>query len=94
MANRGDYSSTNFRRALNRVSITFHHDEKTRTQMRELNEAINSGEVKDKIINRKIVTLIFNLCQWNGFKGITEYDIDQAFPESKQKPAGSDTPSQ
>jgi hypothetical protein len=88
MANRGDYSSTDFRRALNRVSITFHDDEKIRTQMRELNEAINGGEVKDKIINRKIVTLIFDLCKHNSFKGITEYDIDQSFPEQRQKPAG------
>ena len=88
MTYRGDYSTADFRRSINKVSITFHDDEKVRLQVQDLNEAINGGEVSTTSINRKIVRLIFDLCQRNGFKGITQYDIDQAFPEQKQTPEG------
>src|SRR5258708_18038642 len=82
MAYRGDYFSPDFRRALNRVSITFHRDNAIRKEIRELYEAINNS-IPQASISRKIVGLIYNLCQKNGFKGITEYDIDQSFPEAK-----------
>ncbi len=87
MTYRGDYSSDKFRQALNRVSITFHGDEETRKQVRELNEMVN-GDGRTSSINRKIVGLIYDLCRKNGFDGITEYDIDQSFPEQKQVPSG------
>lgn len=88
MTYRGDYSSVDFRRALNKVSITFHDDDDIRKQIRELNELINSADSRTSGINRKIVSLIYDLCRRNGFKGITEYDIDQSFPEQKQAPTG------
>ncbi len=78
---RGDYSTPEFRRSLNKVSITFHKDEEIRQQIRNLYEEINNPINVASNINRKIVGLIYNLCHKNGFKGITEYDIDQAFPE-------------
>jgi hypothetical protein len=90
MTYRGDFGATEFRLALNRVSITFHRDEKVRLQVQELNEAINSG-VRTSGVNRKIVRLIFDLCQNNGFKGVTQYDIDQTFPGQNQNPEGSDS---
>jgi hypothetical protein len=91
MTYRGDYSSDLFRRSLNKVSITFHDNEETRKQIRDLNESINNSDSRSSTINRKIVGLIYDLCRKNGFKGITEYDIDQSFPEQKQIPiaAGS-----
>jgi hypothetical protein len=91
MTYRGDYSSDKFRQALNRVSITFHGDEGTRKQVRELNEMV-SGDSRTAAINRKIVGLIYDLCRKNKFAGITEYDIDQSFPEQKQTPVGRDVP--
>lgn len=86
MTNRGDYASSAFRKSLNRISITFHKDEKIRKEIRDLYEVINSKASDEGNINRKIVGLIYNLCQKNGFTGITEYDIDQAFPETQQSP--------
>ncbi len=89
MTFRGDYASLDFRRSLNKVSITFHKDEETRQQIRDLYENINNPINPEPSINRKIVGLIYNLCQKNGFTGITEYDIDQSFPEQKQTPTPS-----
>ena len=86
MTFRGDYASTEFRRALNRISVTFHKDSAIRKEIRELYEIINNPTNLETNINRKIVGLIYNLCHKNGFEGITEYDIDQAFPETKQSP--------
>ncbi len=86
MAFRGDMNTADFRRALNKVSVTFHDDQGIRIKVREIYEAINNQSLTDEIINRKIVGLIYKLCQENGFKGLSEYDIDQAFPESKQSP--------
>ena len=86
MTFRGAYDSIDFRRSLNRISVTFHDDEGIRKQIRELYEAINSPSLSAEHVNRKIVGLIYDLCQKYGFEGITEYDIDQAFPESKQTP--------
>ena len=88
MTYRGDYSSEKFRQALNRVSITFHKDTATRKQVRELYELVSVSDSSNNTINRKIVGLIYELCQRNGFRGITEYDIDQSFPEQKQAPDG------
>lgn len=92
MTFRGDYASQEFRRALNKVSITFHKDDEIREDVRNLYEAVNNPSLLEDSVNRKIVGLIYKLCQKNGFKGLTEYDIDQAFPESKQSPESS-TPS-
>lgn len=86
MTFRGDYASQEFRRALNKVSITFHKDAEIRTDVRDLYEAVNNPSSPEASINRKIVGLIYKLCQKNGFKGLTEYDIDQAFPETRQSP--------
>ena len=86
MTFRGDFSSTEFRRSLNKISITFHEDPDTRKEVRGLYEAINNPNAIELNINRKIVDLIYDLCNKNGFKGITEYDIDQSFPEQKQAP--------
>lgn len=89
MTYRGDLASLDFRRSLNRVSITFHKDEEIRKQIRDLYENINNPVNPESNINRKIVSLIYNLCQKNDFLGITEYDIDQSFPELKQTPSSS-----
>ncbi len=86
MTFRGDYASPEFRRSLNKVSITFHKDKEIRQQIRDLYEEINNANTPETTINRKIVGLIYNLCQKNGFSGVTEYDIDQSFPEQKQTP--------
>lgn len=86
MTFRGDYASPEFRRSLNKVSITFHKDKEIRQQIRDLYEEINNANTSESTINRKIVGLIYNLCQKNGFSGVTEYDIDQSFPEQKQTP--------
>ena len=92
MTLRGDYSSANFSRALNKISITFHNDLDVKKEIRSLWEAINNPSSNEEYVNRKIVGLIYNLCKSNGFKGMTEYDIDQAFPESKQTgPIGLDS---
>lgn len=93
MTFRGDYASSEFRRSLNKVSITFHKDKETRKQISDLYEQINDPNQSPANIKRKIVGLIYNLCQRNGFKGITEYDIDQAFIEGTQAPV-ADTSSQ
>lgn len=86
MTYRGDYASTEFRRSLNKISVTFHNDENIRMDVRHLYEVINSPAPNPKSTERSIVGLIYKLCQKNGFKGLTEYDIDQAFPENKQSP--------
>jgi hypothetical protein len=89
MTYRGDYASDKFRQSLNAVSITFHKDDGTRKQIRELYDLINSSRPHTASINRKIVGLIYDLCRKNGFGGITEYDIDQSFPEQNQTPTGN-----
>ena len=86
MAYRGDYSTPEFRRSLNKVSIIFNKDADTRKEIRELYEAINNPSTQEASINRKIVGLIYNLCRKNGFSKITEYDIDQSFQEARQTP--------
>ncbi len=86
MTYRGDFASADFRRALNKVSIIFHNQEYVRTEVRHLYEVINSGSNNAEQTKRAIVGLIYKLCQKNGFKGLTEYDIDQAFAEAKQAP--------
>ena len=86
MAYRGDYGSAEFRRALNKISVTFHNDESIRLEVRHLYEVINNQSSTSKILERSIVGLIYKLCQRNGFMGLTEYDIDQSFPENKQAP--------
>lgn len=86
MTYRGDYASTEFRRSLNKISVTFHNDDDIRMDVRHLYEVINSPAPNPKSTERSIVGLIYKLCQRNGFKGLTEYDIDQAFPENKQAP--------
>lgn len=86
MTYRGDYASTEFRRSLNKISVTFHNDENIRMDVRHLYEVINSPAPNPKSTERSIVGLIYKLCQKNGFSGLTEYDIDQAFPENKQAP--------
>lgn len=83
---RGDPLNPEFSRALNKISITFHDDQEIRKEIRELWEAINDPASREGYVKRKIVGLIYNLCKKKGFEGITEYDIDQAFPESKQAP--------
>lgn len=86
MAYRGDYASSDFRRSLNKISVTFHNDSEIRLKVRNLYEVINNPTLPSKSTERTIVGLIYRLCQKNGFRGLTEYDIDQAFPESKQNP--------
>ena len=86
MTFRGDLLSQDFRRSLNRISITFHSDDEIRAAVRHLYDVINDPSSQPKMIERTIVGLIYGLCQKNGFKGLTEYDIDQAFPESRQEP--------
>lgn len=86
MTYRGDYASTEFRRSLNKISVTFHNDDDIRMDVRHLYEVINSPAPNPKSTERSIVGLIYKLCQKNGFNGLTEYDIDQAFPENKQAP--------
>ncbi|GEM_PF-5647707 len=86
MTYRGDYASTEFRRSLNKISVTFHNNEDIRMDVRHLYEVINSPAPNPKSTERSIVGLIYKLCQKNGFGGLTEYDIDQAFPENKQSP--------
>jgi len=86
MTYRGDPSSVDFRRSLNKVSITFHKDTAIRKEIRELYETINNPASAGININRKTVGLIYDLCQKNGFENVSEYDIDQAFPESEQTP--------
>lgn len=89
MAYRGDYGSAEFRRALNKISVTFHNDETIRLEVRHLYEVINNQSSTSKTLERSIVGLIYKLCQRNGFKGLTEYDIDQSFPENRQAPQES-----
>ena len=86
MAYRGDTASEDFRRSLNKVSVTFHNDDEVRLEVRNLYEVINNSAPDSEKLKRSIVGLIYRLCQKNGFKGLTEYDIDQAFPENKQEP--------
>jgi len=86
MTYRGDYASADFRRSLNKISIIFHDSEPVRTQVRHLYEVINTPSAPSEQTKRTIVGLIYKLCQDNGFKGLTEYDIDQAFAENKQTP--------
>ncbi len=88
MTHRGDYASTEFRKSLNKISITFHNDSEIRQKVRNLYEVINNPTLPAKSTERTIVGLIYRLCQKNGFRGLTEYDIDQAFPENKQEPQG------
>lgn len=82
---RGDPSTPDFKRSLNKVSITFHKDTETRKEIRELYEIMNNPSPNPQLISRKTVGLIYDLCQKNGFNNITEYDIDQAFPESAKQ---------
>lgn len=89
MTYRGDYASPEFRRSLNKISVTFHSNENIRMEVRHLYEVINNPGPSSKSTERTIVGLIYQLCQKNGFKGLTEYDIDQAFPETKQVPQGT-----
>lgn len=86
MAYRGDYASIDFGRSLNKVSVTFHGDNEIRLEIRKLYEVINNPTSNAETAKRSVVGLIYKLCQKNGFKGLTEYDIDQAFPENKQSP--------
>lgn len=86
MTYRGDFASADFRRSLNKISVVFHNKEEIRNQVRELYEVINNPVSTSEKIKRAIVGLIYKLCQSNGFKGLTEYDIDQSFSESKQTP--------
>jgi hypothetical protein len=58
MTLRGDYSSPEFRRSLNKVSISFHGDNEIRKQIRDLYENINNPTNSESAINRKIVGLI------------------------------------
>lgn len=94
MTYRGDFTSTEFRRALNRVAIVFHDQEEIRKEIRKLYEVINSPSGgNSEHAKRAIVGLIYTLCQKNHFKGLSEYDIDQAFPETRQAPsADADQP--
>lgn len=85
MGYRGDYGSTDFGRALNKVSVVFNDDDEIRLEVRNLYERINTSP-NSSMTKRSIVGLIYKLCQKNGFKGLTEYDINQAFPENKQEP--------
>lgn len=89
MTYRGDFASPDFRRSLNRVSVIFHDQENIRTEVRHLYEVINDASSNAEQTKRAIVGLIYKLCQQNGFKGLSEYDIDQAFPENRQIPQAS-----
>lgn len=89
MTHRGDYASTDFRKALNKVAIIFHDQGKIRAQVRELYDTINAPSPRSEKTVRAIVGLIYNLCQDNGFNKLTEYDIDQSFLDSKQTPDAS-----
>ncbi len=89
MAYRGDYASPEFGRSLNKVSIVFHGDDEIRLEVRKLYEIINNPSLSSEIVKRSIVGLIYKLCQKHGYRGLTEYDIDQAFPESRQAPEAS-----
>lgn len=86
MTYRGDFASADFRRSLNKISVVFHNKEVIREQVRSLYEVINNPDSASEKIKRSIVGLIYKLCQTNGFKGLTEYDIDQSFSESRQTP--------
>lgn len=60
MTNRGgDFSNPEFRKALNKVSITFSKDDEVRKQIRELYELINSQYSNQETIKRKIVGVIY-----------------------------------
>ncbi len=87
MTYRGDYSSPEFRRSLNKVSIIFHSDESVRHDVRQLYEVMNDSRMPAEKLKRTVVGLIYKLCQQNEFNGLTEYDIDQAFAEAKQTPS-------
>lgn len=86
MAFRGDFENVDFRRALNRISITFHDDDEIRTDVRGLYEIMSSGRYTEEKTKRAIVGLIYKLCKNNGITKLTEYDIDQSFAEGKQTP--------
>jgi len=86
MTYRGDFASSDFRRSLNKISVVFHSEGDIRNEVRHLYEVINNGSSNSESTKRSIVGLIYKLCQKNGFKGLTEYDIDQAFPENRQAP--------
>lgn len=86
MTYRGDLASAEFRRSLNKVSIIFHDNKDIRTEVRHLYEVINNPSSNSEHTKRTIVGLIYKLCQENGFEGLTEYDIDQAFAENRQIP--------
>lgn len=87
MTYRGDYASRKFQQALNRVSIAFHKDEKVREQVRNLYQTLSNPSVPPQSVERAIVGLIYNLCHRFGFKGLTEYDIDQSFLTPSQTPS-------
>ncbi len=86
MTYRGDFASPDFRRSLNKVSVIFHDKEEIRIEVRHLYEVINNPSSNSEQTKRSIVGLIYKLCQSNGFNGLTEYDIDQAFSERRQSP--------
>jgi hypothetical protein len=89
MTHRGDFASSEFRRSLNKVAIIFHDQQEIRDEVRYLYETINDASKNAEQSKRAIVGLIYKLCQKNRFKGLTEYDIDQAFTEKKQTPIES-----
>ena len=89
MTYRGDFASVDFRRSLNKIAITFHDDEIIRNEVRTLYAVINDSKNNSEKTKRTIVGLIYKLCKKNGFKGLTEYDIDQAFTENNQEPNAS-----
>lgn len=86
MTYRGDYTSPDFRRSLNKVSIIFHDKKNIRSEVRQLYEVMNDPHNSAEKLKRTIVGLIHKLCQENNFEGLTEYDIDQAFAETRQTP--------
>jgi hypothetical protein len=86
MTYRGDLASPEFRRSLNKVSIIFHDKEKVRNEVRNLYQVINNPTSNAEHTKRTIVGLIYMLCKHNGFKGLSEYDIDQSFAEKNQSP--------
>ncbi len=88
MTYRGNYSSIEFRQALNKVVIAFHKDAIVRKEVRELYETINNSP-RPESIKRAIVGLIYLLCQKSRFRKVTEYDIDQSFLELSQTPQPS-----
>lgn len=53
MTFRGDYASPEFRRSINKASITFHADGEIRQQIRDLYEDINNPVNSESSINRK-----------------------------------------